>query len=193
MIYLTSDLHFGHNVAFIYEPRGFKSIEDMNETLIRNWNEDVTDDDDVYVLGDFFLGTDDEFVINTINRLHGKIHLILGNHDTDAKIALYKNCPKIVNYIEQLDRHFPTSTEMIYNGRKYLLSHYKTFTAELTSDPNTAVINLSGHVHQPEKFYRDMPFMYNVSVDAHENRLVSIDQIAEDIKNQMNKCFSFLV
>ena len=51
MIYLTSDLHLYHK-SFIYEPRGFHSAEEMNAAIEKNWNELITDEDDVYVLGD---------------------------------------------------------------------------------------------------------------------------------------------
>ena len=34
MIYLTSDLHFNHSREFIYKPRGFNSVEEMNNTHI---------------------------------------------------------------------------------------------------------------------------------------------------------------
>lgn len=36
MIYLTSDLHFGHNKEFLYKPRGFNSIEAHDEQIIKN-------------------------------------------------------------------------------------------------------------------------------------------------------------
>ena len=32
-IYLTSDWHFCHNQPFLYEPRGFKNIEEMNDII----------------------------------------------------------------------------------------------------------------------------------------------------------------
>ena len=74
MIFLTSDCHFGHKNIIKYEPdsRGqFDSIEEMNETIIQNWNSVVNNEDTVYVLGDFFMGH-----ISTIepilNRLKGK-------------------------------------------------------------------------------------------------------------------------
>lgn len=48
MIYFISDFHFNHNKSFIYETRGFQTIEEMNQTLINNYNEIVTDEDKVY-------------------------------------------------------------------------------------------------------------------------------------------------
>lgn len=40
---------------FIYEPRGFESVGQMNEAIISNWNEIVKPEDEVYVLGDIML------------------------------------------------------------------------------------------------------------------------------------------
>ena len=37
-IFLTSDMHFGHNREFIWKARGYSSIEEMNDTIINNWN-----------------------------------------------------------------------------------------------------------------------------------------------------------
>ena len=97
MIYFTSDLHFGHDKDFIYKSRGFNSIEDHDNTIIENWNNIVTEDDDVYVLGDLMLG-DKEYGLNCLKRLKGKIHIVVGNHDTTNKIDLYST--KLNNVVE---------------------------------------------------------------------------------------------
>lgn len=55
-IFIVSDLHLGHSKDFIYGARGFENVEDMNETIIRKWNEVVNYEDDVYVLGDLVMG-----------------------------------------------------------------------------------------------------------------------------------------
>lgn len=52
----------------------------MNEVLIANWNCVVAQDDIVFHLGDFCLGGSSEW-ISILDRLNGKIYLILGNHD----------------------------------------------------------------------------------------------------------------
>ena len=95
MIYFTSDLHLNHNRGFIYEPRGFHSVEEMNEAIIDLWNKIVTDDDDVYLLGDVMLG-DTQLGIELFKRLKGKIHIVLGNHDTDNRVELYRTLPNVV-------------------------------------------------------------------------------------------------
>ena len=61
MIYLTSDFHFCHQKPFIYESRGFRSSDEMNQTLIDNFNRIININDDVYILGDLLLGGADNF------------------------------------------------------------------------------------------------------------------------------------
>ena len=53
MIYYISDLHFGHRNVIGMDGRPFETIEEMDATLIRLWNERVTEGDDVYIVGDF--------------------------------------------------------------------------------------------------------------------------------------------
>ena len=55
MIYFTSDLHFYHDKDFIWQARGFKSIDEMNAEIVRRWNKIITADDYVYILGDLTL------------------------------------------------------------------------------------------------------------------------------------------
>ena len=83
--------HFNHKNIIKYEPdsRGqFNSIEEMNETIMQNWNSVVNNEDTIYVLGDFFMGH-----ISTIepilNRLKGKIILIRGNHDQKNRRKIF--------------------------------------------------------------------------------------------------------
>ena len=95
MIYFTSDTHFCHIKEFLFTPRGFTNVEDMNLTIVANWNDIVQPDDDVYHLGDFVMN-DIDAGIELIKQLNGRIHLIRGNHDTDAKVQRYLECPNIV-------------------------------------------------------------------------------------------------
>ena len=51
--FFTSDTHFGHANIIKYCNRPFSSLEEMNSTIIRNWNEMVKPEDTVFFLGDF--------------------------------------------------------------------------------------------------------------------------------------------
>lgn len=185
-IWFTSDTHFGHIKDFLWSPRGFNSIEEHDEMIIKNWNELVAPEDEVYHLGDVMLN-DNEHGLKCINRLNGKIHLIVGNHDTDTRIELYKQCPNIVSI---------DYAKEIKIGKNYFwLCHYPTITANYDDNKPWAkhLINIYGHTHQTEKFYRTKetleinPYMYCVCLDAHNNRPVSIDEILLDIKTKVNE------
>jgi len=58
--YWTSDLHLGHTNIIRYTGRPFADVDEMNRALIEQWNDVVTDTDEVWVLGDVALGRIDE-------------------------------------------------------------------------------------------------------------------------------------
>lgn len=174
-IYFTSDTHFGHNKEFIFKERGFDTVEEMNAAIIKNWNSVVQPDDVVYLLGDVMLG-ENIAGIKCLKQLNGQIHLLFGNHDTNTRQKLYTECPNI------FIRGYATIIKI--QGYNFYLSHYPTIVANEDSDlpPKRQVINLYGHTHQKENFYNDIPTMYHVGMDSHNNTPVSLDTIIEDIQ-----------
>ena len=180
--FFIADTHFNHDREYIYKVRGFDSVQDMNNAIISNWNSAIGSDDQVYFLGDFFLGTDEEYILDTINGLNGEIHLILGNHDTDKKIELYKKTPKIKEIVY--------ASKIVHNKRTIMLSHYPMMTATLESDPNHATLGIHGHVHTVNKFYEGRPYMYNASCDAQKCRPIHIEQVLKEIDEEIQKCFA---
>ena len=80
MIYYIADMHFGHTNVLPFDNRPFPDTAQMDDTLIQNWNERVTSEDTVYVLGDAFW-KNEENSIRIMERLQGHKHLIQGNHD----------------------------------------------------------------------------------------------------------------
>lgn len=80
-IWFTADTHFGHRNIIRYSQRPFASVDEMDETLIENWNALVGPQDTVWHLGDFSMRTNPE---KWLRRLHGHVHLVLGNHDHPA-------------------------------------------------------------------------------------------------------------
>ena len=145
MIWITSDLHFCHDKDFIYTPRGFKSAQEMNESIIYNWNLNVGKDDDVYVLGDIFVGgtkTPLEVGRNLIGCLNGRIHIVRGNHDTENKLKMYKTCRNVVEV--------ENAIYLDYEGYHFYLSHFPTITYTWNSkkkELKRMSLNLCGHVH----------------------------------------------
>jgi len=83
-VFLVSDTHFGHaGVCRFLRDDGTKlrpwdNPEDMDEEMIRRWNERVRPNDKVYHLGDVVINRK---AMSTLARLNGDKVLIRGNHD----------------------------------------------------------------------------------------------------------------
>ena len=188
MKYFTSDLHFCHDKEFCYGARGFKSVKEMNRKIIENINSVVKEDDELYILGDIYLGSDDGvFYFNSISC--NNIYIIIGNHDTDKKLKVLKNmCGHKIKEISY--------AEVIKHGKfKFFLSHYPTLTGYWEKHINNALINLFGHTHQKDKFFKDnegnnIPWMYNVACDAHNCTPISIEDIISDCRDEFGKYIS---
>ena len=182
-IFLTSDLHFGHDRGFLYEPRGFSSIEDHDKAVIENWNAVVSPEDDVYILGDLMLN-DNDHGVECLKQLNGNIHIIFGNHDTAARQKLYEDLGyDILRWAEVIK----------YKKYHFYLSHYPTFTGNLDAESlHQCAINLYGHTHQQHNFYQDIPFMYHVGCDSHNNTPILLDDILDEIKAKVYECKEML-
>ena len=180
-VFITSDTHFSHDKDFLWGPRGFKNQWEMNEEIIKRWNNTVSPEDDVYILGDIVM-SDIESGIDALKQLKGKIHIIRGNHCTDTKIDLYKNC---YNVVEVCDAKY-----LKVGKQMFFLSHYPCLTSNCDEDKplNRRIINLCGHTHTQDKFLdMDKGLIYHVELDAHDCYPVQIETIIEDIKVYMEE------
>lgn len=71
MIYFIADIYFNHENIIKYCDSSFKILEEMNGSLINNWNSIVDKDDIVYHLGDFTIDYDN--LDKLVNKLNGKM------------------------------------------------------------------------------------------------------------------------
>jgi calcineurin-like phosphoesterase family protein len=178
MIYFTSDLHFCHDREFLYKPRGFSTVREMNKQIILNWNNTIKTDDEIWVLGDLMLN-DDIKAKHCIEQLNGTIHVILGNHDTDNRIKLYKEIYNIAS--------IQYASRMRLNGLNFYLSHYPSMTTYVESKPlKSAIISLHGHTHSDQRFEFKDWYTYNVALEAHNCTPISIKEIINDLKLNYN-------
>jgi calcineurin-like phosphoesterase family protein len=84
-VFLVSDTHFGHAGVCqftrddgVTKLRPWDSADDMDEAMIKSWNERVRPKDKVYHLGDVVIN---RRALKTLSRLNGDKVLIRGNHD----------------------------------------------------------------------------------------------------------------
>ena len=183
-IFITSDTHFGHDREFIFQPRGFRDIYSHDQNIIHNWNSVVGKNDTVYHLGDVMLG-DNIHGLECLKQLNGQIHIIRGNHDTNPRLALYKECD---NVVEVRDAAY-----LKYGKYHFFLTHYPCNSGSLEKDCLKGMTcNFFGHTHQQTNFYRDIPYMYHVGVDSHNCTPVNIDDAINYMKVKIEECKNFL-
>jgi calcineurin-like phosphoesterase family protein len=167
--FFTADHHFAHEGIIEMCQRPFANLKRMERALIKNYNEVVGDDDDVYFLGDFSLkrARYRDYYHDLLDRMKGNKHLILGNHDklkpfTYVEVGFYS-----------VHTWFKIST----------LGHVRRKLA-LVHDPALAVTNrdmwfLCGHAHDIFKIQRNV---LNVGVDVWDYRPVPLDTVVETIR-----------
>ena len=90
-ILYIADLHLGHNNIIRHCNRPFKDVNEMDAVLIRNWNNTVRNDDDIYILGDVCYTKGDISTIDYLKRLNGRKYIIIGNHDYDIIHMAFSN------------------------------------------------------------------------------------------------------
>ena len=100
MNYFISDLHLGHANCLRFDNRPFNSIEEQDETIIKNWNDKVTDNDDVYILGDISWYNPTK-TAEIFSQLKGRLHLIRGNHDKISGKAAHFTGSKDFSLLEE--------------------------------------------------------------------------------------------
>jgi calcineurin-like phosphoesterase family protein len=84
-VFLVSDTHFGHTGVCrftrndgVTKLRPWDSAEEMDEAMVKAWNDRVRPKDKVYHLGDVVINRK---ALKTLARLNGDKVLIRGNHD----------------------------------------------------------------------------------------------------------------
>lgn len=171
-IYFTSDQHFFHCNILKYCNRPFSNVEEMNETIITNWNNVVEKGDIVYNLGDMFLGKKED-AEKILKRLNGQIHFIQGNHDSIAeqmktKFASWGNL-----------REIKIKDEDAKDGLQHItLCHYAMRTWHRQ---NIQSFHLYGHSHQA-LIPVSGQLSFDVGVDGWNYTPISYQQVKEKMK-----------
>jgi calcineurin-like phosphoesterase family protein len=104
-IFVTSNQQFGRPNAIKLYKRPFESVKEMNQSMIDVWNSVVSQEDKVYVLGNF--AWDPETAENSLKELNGEIIAIVGEHDTAIEeIDNMKNIIKNVSFNKDSIEYF---------------------------------------------------------------------------------------
>lgn len=179
-VWFTSDTHFGHANIIKYCNRPFRDVREMDEEIIRRWNETVPADGVVFHLGDFGYGGSKEWA-DILRRLNGRIYLILGNHDL-------KNIKQ--GYMAAF-AHVTQQMTIRVGGQSIYLNH-NPFLCYGGSYKD--VWQLFGHVHSGPnsntgldhpRLQHLFPLQYDVGVDNNDFRPISFAEVKAKIEAQV--------
>lgn len=132
-IFYIADTHFCHPA--IAAARGFADTEAHNEALLRDWQERVKPNDQVYILGDLFAYRWERQILNALT---GRLILICGNHEDRHWL---RHFPAPEQFFERVAPHKLT---VLDQGRSVSLCH--TPEPELgPSMPEDYLLH--GHLH----------------------------------------------
>ncbi len=168
--FFVSDTHFGHANIIKYCQRPYATVQEMNDSLIENWNRIVKPNDVVWHLGDFAFMQINPFT-DVLKRLNGQINVVLGNHDhviiRNRKSLLENNLLSSVrDYAE------------VYAGKKMLvLFHYGQ---RVWNKSHHGSIHLYGHSHGTlPPFGRSVDVGIDCKEITEEYRPVALDEVIE--------------
>ena len=178
-VFLVSDTHFGHAgvCRFLCDDgvtkiRPWNDPDEMDEEMVKRWNETVKPTDKVYHLGDVVINRK---ALSLLHRLNGDKVLIKGNHDI-FKLGDY------VQYFRDI-RGYHVMNKMILSHVPIHPESRGRFTA-----------NIHGHLHQ-RRVMRDSehggkeidPFYFNVSVEQIDFRPILFEEVLDRIKEQQRE------
>ena len=173
-IWFTSDTHFFHHQVVEKCQRPFGSVEEMNEELIRRWTAVVHSDGIVFHLGDFCFGKSENWH-QILDRLKGRIYLVLGNHDAGH----------ISEDVAARFEGVAFQMRLNVNGQKIYLNHFPYLAY---SGDTHGTWQLFGHLHSTphspgmidaQRLAMLQPNQYDVGVDNNNFAPVSYQQIQQ--------------
>lgn len=172
-VFLTSDTHFGHAGVCrftcddgVTKIRPWTDPDEMDEEMVKRWNETVKPTDKVYHLGDVVIN---RRCLSILRRLNGDKVLIKGNHD------IFK--------LSDYTQHF-RDIRGYHVMNNIILSH-------IPVHPDSAGrfrANIHGHLHQRRLLKNGEidPFYFNVSVEQTDFKPILFEEVLERIKQQQN-------
>ena len=188
--FFTSDSHYGHANIIKYCNRPFASVEEMDNTLIHNWNAVVRPEDTVYHLGDFAVGGGP--AAPYLRRLNGTIYFCLGNHDKrlrfikaylDIELELQDHFAGSYLNDDKVKFGIPYLREVTVEKQEIVLCHY---AMKVWNGSHKGSWQLYGHSHGT---LPDDPnaLSCDVGVDCWNYFPVSMEQLRDKMKTKTYK------
>ena len=157
--FFTADEHYGHANIIKYCNRPFKSVEEMDATIIANHNKVVTSDDIVIHAGDFTFKYN-SFFHKYFDQLNGLHTFVRGSHD------------------HWMDRQYHEIWEGKIKGQDIVVCHY---AMRRWAKSHYGSWNLHGHSHGQ---LESQGKQYDIGVDNNNFYPVLFDDLVEIMKDK---------
>lgn len=161
--FFIADTHFGDRAIIEFEGRPFKSIKEMSEILVDNWNSVVSEEDVVYILGDFIEISSKIKYEDIIKDLNGELVLIAGNHDKNFLDTYVKLGIEVIDYPIILDNFWILSHEPMYVNTK------------------SPYANIFGHIHNNPMYKTVSSRSFCVSAERINYTPISFEEIKRQV------------
>ena len=184
-LFFTSDTHFYHSNIIKYCDRPFAHSGDMNEELVRKWNEVIPPDGVVFHLGDVSLNARPNSLDKLLHSLNGTKYLIIGNHERDALRKEYIRSQW--EGIYDIAEIFINDVEVTYKKQHIVMCHYPMLTWNAS---HRGSWQLFGHVHgglSNKGIIKHSPAQMDVGVDTNNFYPYTYQQVKETITKQYMK------
>ena len=181
-LFFTSDTHFFHKNILKYCNRPFENVQEMNQEIVKRWNEVIPKDAIVFHLGDFSLTANMKEFDSLIHKLNGDIHLIIGNHEKDALGKSYIR-DKWAS-ISDIAEIYIKDPEITYGEQHIVMCHYPMMA---WNGSHRGSWHLFGHVHgglSNKGVLQHSKTALDVGVDCHDFRPLSYQEVKELITKQ---------
>lgn len=184
-LFFTSDTHFFHKNIIKYCNRPFKNVYEMNEALIKNWNDKIPEDATVFHLGDVSLTAIPKVLNDLLHRLNGNKYLIIGNHEKDALGKEYVR--EHWKGIYDIAEIYVEDEEITYSKQHIIMCHYPILAWNAS---HRGSWQLFGHVHgslSNKGIIKHHPAQIDVGVDTNNYTPYSYQEVKEQITRQLLK------
>lgn len=196
-VWFVADTHLGHVNSLYFHPErriaaGITleelqndkkaAVEKHDKWFIELWNNTVTRNDSVYILGDFCLGNR-EYTEKILRQLKGKKYMILGNHD------------KSLNGLEKYFEWVGQIKEVKFTNNQYdFIDPNETFCVELCHFPLLSwnrrphgTCHIHGHCHGSINDYNERSAELRIDVGLDSSfggyNLVSLEDVYDKFRN----------
>jgi len=148
-VYVSSDLHLGHNRDFVFESRGFVDVNTHNNGVIDSINLVARPKDILILLGDFCLNTSHQQFDAYLDRINCQnIFSLWGNHNNPHEKSVYKKGmigdTETYPYRYKNMVYYPHYVEAVINGQFIVMLHYPLY---VWNEQSHGAWMLCGHSH----------------------------------------------